>query len=51
MLAFCPNKKPTAANLNLTLEHIRSFELDKVYKKNPTKIVKSLDIGPIKINN
>jgi len=41
-----PNKRPTTFNILKRL-----FNIEKVEKENPTKIIKSSDIGPIITNN
>ncbi|RIA98798.1 kinase-like domain-containing protein [Glomus cerebriforme] len=47
---FGPNKRPTAADIYDKINRIWDNEW-KIYKKNPTKIIPSSDIGPVTINN
>ena len=46
-----PKKRPTAADLLRKIEDIRRIELKNKINRNPTKIIKSLDIGPITTKN
>src|SRR6266540_2208257 len=43
---YDPNKRPTTFNI---LERLNNIE--RVEKSNPTEIIKSLDIGPVIVNN
>jgi serine/threonine protein kinase len=46
-----PNKRPTANNLLSRIKSMLDNENKNIYHKNPTKIIKSPDIGPVAIND
>ncbi|RIA90899.1 hypothetical protein C1645_768688 [Glomus cerebriforme] len=45
-----PNKRPTATELNEKIQNILFIESDNCSENNPTKVIKSSDIGPISCN-
>ncbi|RGB29947.1 kinase-like domain-containing protein [Rhizophagus diaphanus] len=46
-----PDKRPKAIDLEHKLRNILSNEQNNTFNGNPTKIIKSSDIGPVTINN
>ncbi|POG71983.1 kinase-like domain-containing protein [Rhizophagus irregularis DAOM 181602=DAOM 197198] len=46
-----PKKRPTAFDIESKIRNILLMESDNCRDNNPTKIIKSPDIGPITINN
>ena len=48
---FDPRKRPTATDLHKRIDKIEDDEIKKARNENPTKIIESSDIGPVKTNN
>ncbi|CAB5363867.1 unnamed protein product [Rhizophagus irregularis] len=46
-----PKKRPTAIDILEKIEEMWKNELENYYYRNPTKIIKSSDIGPVAKNN
>ncbi|PKB99217.1 hypothetical protein RhiirA5_355108 [Rhizophagus irregularis] len=46
-----PTKRPTITEIESKIKNILLIESDNYHESNPTKIIKSSDIGPVTINN
>ncbi|GES96366.1 kinase-like domain-containing protein [Rhizophagus clarus] len=46
-----PEKRPTAAEINTRIWKMRKIEKENFKNNNPTKIIKSPDIGPVTVEN
>ncbi|GBC02877.1 hypothetical protein RclHR1_04880002 [Rhizophagus clarus] len=46
-----PNERPTVTNIESKIKNILLIESDNYHDNNPTKIIRSPDIGPITINS
>jgi hypothetical protein len=46
-----PKRRPIASDIESKIRNILLIESDNCYDNNPTKIIKSLGIGPVTINS